>query len=248
MLLDALYYTDPRKGAIKFLNRILIGAKNTRRKEGRDSPDQPVGPDGAVVAVAPCEILFMNVIIARMGVVTYLTLLTAFGAGLASWLLKGVEDPVSTLFPLHLYLGLFAVFLTLGVHCLVFIYFLGTGRWVKEVALAYGLPDAPLPKQTRELKRSTFPVALTAMLVAIATAAAGAAVQTQRWHWSFHFSLAVVTLLVNAWAFWVECRNTYANAGIIDEVMREVDRIRAERGLPTNAEALEQEQAQMGGR
>jgi hypothetical protein len=32
------------------------------------------------------------------------------------------------------------------------------------------------------------------------------------------------------------------NAGVIDEVMREVDRIRAERGLPTNEEALRQEE------
>jgi len=32
------------------------------------------------------------------------------------------------------------------------------------------------------------------------------------------------------------------NAAIIDEVMREVDRIRAEHGLPSNAEAIEQEE------
>jgi hypothetical protein len=188
----------------------------------------------------------MNVIIARMGVVTFLTLLAAYAAGLASWLLKGLENPNSSLFPLHLYLGLFAVFLTLGVHCLAFIYFLGTGRWVKEVAQAYHIADAPLPRCTRELKRSTFPVALLAMLVAIATAAAGAAVQMRWWHWSAHFSLATVTLLVNAWAFTVEYRNVSINAGVIDDVMREVDRIRADRGLPSNAEALEQERAQMG--
>ena len=78
---------------------------------------------------------------------------------------------------------------------------------MKEVALAYGLPNAPLPKLTRELKRRTFPPALFAMLVPIAAAAAGAAVQWRDWQWTVHCTLAVATLAVNAWAFWVEYRN-----------------------------------------
>ena len=82
-----------------------------------------------------------------------------------------MDDPT---YQIHFLLGLFAVLVTLAVHCLIFIYFLGTGRWVKEVVLAYRLPDAPLPRLTRELKRRTFPLALLAMLVPIATAAAGA--------------------------------------------------------------------------
>src|SRR5258708_27603731 len=65
--------------------------------------------------------------------------------------------------------------LTWFVHCLIFTYFLGTGRWVKEVKLAYNLPDQPLAKLTRELKRRGFPPALFAMLAAIATGAARAA-------------------------------------------------------------------------
>jgi hypothetical protein len=95
---------------------------------------------------------------------------------------------------------------------------------------------------TRDLKRRTFPVALLAMLVPIGTAAAGAGAQRREWHWSIHATLAVLTLLVNAWAFYVEYHNVRINGGIIDDVMREVDRIRAERGLPSNAEALRQEQ------
>ena len=77
------------------------------------------------------------------------------------------DDPT---WMIHFYLGLFSEVGTLLVHCLIFTYFLGTGRWVKEVGLAYDLPDDPLPRLTRALKRRTFPVALAAMLVAIATA------------------------------------------------------------------------------
>jgi hypothetical protein len=184
----------------------------------------------------------MTRILTRLSAVNFLALTVTFGVGLLSFARGSVRDPDDPTYMLHFFLGLFSVTTTLAVHCLVFIYFLGTGRWVKEVALAYRLPDAPLPKLTRDLKRRTFPVSLLAMLVPIATAAAGTAAQRREWPWGYHAALAVATLLVNAWAFVVERRNVTVNAGVLDEVMREVDRIRAEHGLPPNAEALRQQQ------
>ncbi len=184
----------------------------------------------------------MTVILSRLAALTFLALLTSFVLGLVSQARQALLHPEDVTFSLHFYLGLFSVLLTLAIHCLVFIYFLGTGRWVKEVALAYRIPDAPLPKLTRELKRWTFPVALTAMLVSIATAAAGAAAQRREWPWTVHFTLALLTLFVNLWAFWIELRNVTVNAGVIDDVMREVDRIRAAHGMPSNAEALREDE------
>ena len=81
------------------------------------------------------------------------------------------------------------------------------------------------------------------MLVPIAAAATGTAAGRKEWAWQFHALMAAATLLVNAWAFIVEYRNVAINAGVIDDVMREVERIRAERGLPTNEEALRQEES-----
>ena len=57
---------------------------------------------------------------------------------------------------------------------------------------------------------------------------------------AFAILLAALTLLVNAWGFRVEYRNVRTNAAVIDDVMGEVERIRAEQGLPSNAEALQQ--------
>ena len=108
----------------------------------------------------------MKQILAVLAPVNWLALLTAFGVGLASQATGGLRSADGSIYLLHFTLGLFSVLFALGVHCLIFIYFLGTGRWVKEVALAYGIPDAPLPKLTRELKRRTFPPALFAMLIA----------------------------------------------------------------------------------
>ncbi len=127
---------------------------------------------------------------------------------------------------IHFLVGLFTVIFTLLVHCLIFTYFLGTGRWVKEVARAYALPDDPWPRQTRELKRIAFPPALFSMLSAIAAAAAGAGAQLAVWPWWIHLALGAVTLLVNLWACRIEYQAVAHNARIIEQVMVEVARIR----------------------
>jgi hypothetical protein len=169
-----------------------------------------------------------------------LSLLATIGFGFWSMALD-LSMFKKDIYIIHFCLGLFTAISILLVHSIVFTYFLGTGRWVKEVGIAYQLPDGILPKLTRELKRSAYPAALFAMLIGIATAAAGAGRQLEEWHWSIHLTLAIVTLLVNLWAFVVEYRCVSVNAGVIDAVLDEVDRIRAQRGLNTNAEALKEE-------
>ncbi len=183
----------------------------------------------------------MTRILSHLTAFNLVALLAAFLVGWLSFFRSSLHTEGDPTYTLHVLLGLVAGTTTLGVHCLVFIYFLGTGRWVKEVALAYGIPDDPLPRLTRTLKRRTFPPALFAMLTAIATSTAGAGRQTLDWPWAIHALLATATLAVNLWAFVVEYRSTAINATVIDEVMREVDRIRAERGLPSNEEALRQQ-------
>lgn len=183
----------------------------------------------------------MTRIFAILALTNALALTVTFALGCWSKLTDGLVTGASSVYMLHFLFGLFTGVGTLLTHCLIFTYFLGTGRWVKEVTLAYDLPDAPLHKRTRELKRATFPPALIAMLVTIATAAAGAGAQLQAWPWQVHFSLAIAALLINYWAFWLEYRNVSRNAGTLEEVLREVDRVRAERGLPPNEQALREE-------
>jgi hypothetical protein len=174
-----------------------------------------------------------------LAVLNSLALLATFAVGTAS--LLGSHD---LFFLPHFTLGLFTAIGTLLVHCLIFTYFLGTGRWVKEVGLAYRLPDADLPRMTRELKRATFPPALLAMLVTIAAAAAGAGAQLREWPWYVHGALALLTLAVNLWAFRLELRHLDVNARVLAAVMAEVERIRAGCGLPSSQEALAQSTAE----
>ena len=185
-----------------------------------------------------------------LAIVDFLALLACFAQGMVfsspGWRLAGDSATLAggaerdSSYVVHFALGLGSTIANLGVHCLIFIYFLGTGRWVKEVALAYKIPDVPYPRLTRDLKRRTFPPALLSMLLPVAAAASGEGARRDWPPW-IHLALAVASLLVNLWAFHIEYRNVSINGGVIDKVLREVDRIRAEQGLPSNAEALEQE-------
>jgi hypothetical protein len=150
-------------------------------------------------------------------------------------------DPNGVLFYWHFLFGLFSAVGTILVHSLIFTYLLGTGRWVREVTIAYQLPDEPNYRRTRDLKRQTYPLALAAMLLTIAAAAAGGGKQLQSWPWQIHFALATITLFANYLIFWIEYRKVVINAATLEAVLVDVDRVRAARGLPTNAAALAEE-------
>src|SRR5579862_6274904 len=102
-----------------------------------------------------------------LAVLLIFAMLATIGVGIWSFFLMKDDPWKQDIFLVHFHLGLWTTIGILLVHCIIFTYFLGTGRWVKEVTLAYRLPDEPLHKTTRELKRATFPPALFSMLIAI---------------------------------------------------------------------------------
>src|SRR5262249_7322084 len=89
----------------------------------------------------------MTQIFAAIATLDAAALIVTFVIGWVSKFTDGVRRPEIPTYQLHFLLGLATAVLTLLLHCLIFTYFLGTGRWVKEVGLAYGLPDQPLPRQ-----------------------------------------------------------------------------------------------------
>src|ERR1700737_3877308 len=134
-----------------------------------------------------------------LAAVNGLLLIVSFALGVVSKLRDGIHNPSDQTFLYHFLFGLSAAVFTLLVHCLVFTYFLGTGRWVKEVAIAYRIPDRPWPKATRAFKRSAYPAALFAMLSVIAAVASGAGAQQASesgWGWA-HPVLAIVAMALN---------------------------------------------------
>src|SRR5215471_16087019 len=178
-----------------------------------------------------------------LAVLLTFAMFATIGVGLWSYFLDPADSSKKDIFLVHFHLGLWTAIGILLVHCIIFTYFLGTGRWVKEVSIAYRLPDVPLAKTTRELKRATFPPALFSMLIGIFTSAAGAGVLFQSWPWYVHSAGAVLTVLINLWAFRVEYRALSANIAVLQAVLTEVDRIRQAQGLESNAEAVQRDNA-----
>lgn len=136
----------------------------------------------------------------------------------------------------HRLAGVATALVVVLVHSLVVTYFIGTSRWCKEVSETYELDPSYVARGTA-LKRRTFPWAVMGMLAVVGVIALGAAADpaTGRPHtadWvTPHLIGALAGMAFVAWAFFVEWNNIHANYRVIADVMTEVRRIRAERGL-----------------
>src|SRR4029079_13533056 len=80
---------------------------------------------------------------------------------------------------LHFLMGLLTVLMALLVHSIVFTYFLGTGKWVKEVVRVYKLPEWVWCQPVKN-KRRAFPFECWSMVLLGATAWLGGAADTRR--------------------------------------------------------------------
>jgi hypothetical protein len=122
------------------------------------------------------------------------------------------------------------------VNSIVVTYFIGTSRWCKEVSETYHL-DPQFIQRSTGLKRRTFPWAVVGMLTMVGVVALGGAADpatlrqgTEQWVVP-HLVGAFVGMAIIGWAFLVQWQNIHDNHVVIAEVLREVRRIRSERGL-----------------
>jgi hypothetical protein len=135
-------------------------------------------------------------------------------------------------FAYHMVIALVATLACLFTHCLVFTYLLGTGKWVKEVASAYQLDADGWPRQTRQFKIAVNRWLLGAIGVCILTSVTGAGAQTNPASWwsLVHAPLAVLVLVVNAYAFVKEYQVIVANEKVLVEVKAAADALRSSSG------------------
>jgi hypothetical protein len=140
---------------------------------------------------------------------------------------------------LHMLLGVAAALLAVLVNSATITYFIGTSRWCKEVCQTYSI-RGELADRSTHLKRSTFPWALAGILAVIVIVGLGAAADpgganrenSVRWV-KPHYVAAAIGLVIVLSAFWVQMSRIAENYGVIEEILREVRRIRAEKNLPT---------------
>jgi hypothetical protein len=140
----------------------------------------------------------------------------------------------------HFLTALGAIIFATLVHALVLTYFMGTGRWLEETSTAYRLDDKYF-RESKSLKYRTIPALVAAFLLLVITGALGAAADpgspAQFTGWfgisaaNMHLAAAVITLTLNAVVNYLEFTALFRNGEIIELVMREVRRIREEKGL-----------------
>jgi len=170
--------------------------------------------------------------------------LMAATAGLGLWIgdLHDATDPAVLRWgTVHRLSGMFAALVVLLVNSMSVTYFIGTGRWCREVAEAYGLP-APLVDRSRQLKRKAFPFAVIGMLAMVGIVALGGAADpggglagpggSRDWvTWHLVGGIGLAALI--AWCFQAQLPAIRGQHELVEEVMAEVRRERAARGLET---------------
>src|SRR5207245_9898204 len=122
----------------------------------------------------------------------------------------------------HRIAGAMAAIVCCGVHCVVFTYFVATGKWIAHAILVKGLePDIGAP--TRPLRRAAVAAALGAITLGIASATRGAAVDNQYLSAAWHQILAIGLIAGNAVAAVVEYRCIRDNGVVIDGILARIN-------------------------
>ncbi len=137
----------------------------------------------------------------------------------------------------HRLSGVATALVVVLAHSIVVTYFIGTSRWVKEVSEAYSLGHEYIIRANTS-SRKTFPWAVMGMLTVVVVGALGAAADpstgrpnTIAWVTPHLIGAARWRSTFIAYTFFVEWNNIHANHVVIADVLTEVQRIRAERGL-----------------
>jgi hypothetical protein len=139
----------------------------------------------------------------------------------------------------HKLIGIVAGLVAVLVNSIAVTYFIGTGRWCKEVVDTYQL-DRELANESARLKRKCFPWSFVGIAVVLLVAAFGAAADpgtlrptTMRWVLP-HYLTALGGGALLAFAFWIQARFIEQNTDLVERILSQVRLIRAERGLDVN--------------
>lgn len=159
-------------------------------------------------------------------------MLVSFGLGLRSVFevrAPGVSDPWHTM---HFLFGLLTMLTTLLVHSIVYTYFLGTGKWVKEVVRVYQMPEW-IEAQAKKNKRKAFRFEFWSMtLMSIAVWLGGSLDGGHGSNPIWHLFATSLAMAFNLGAFCVEYVVIVAQARLLLEVKARADEQREARYGP----------------
>ena len=123
---------------------------------------------------------------------------------------------------MHILAGALATLVCVGVHCVVFTYFVATAKWVQHAVLVKQL-DASLAEPTRSFKKQAFPAALLAMAVTFAAALCGAARVSYGVSPTYHHVAAWIAVATNVAVALAEYRAIERNGRLIKGILNQIN-------------------------
>ena len=132
---------------------------------------------------------------------------------------------------LHMLWGFFMAILIVLLQCLVFGFFIGSGKSIKRVVQENGLPQSWIQK-TKDYKNQAYPMLMLAILVSAAAAIVGGGVSVGAVPLWIHETLVWAALALNITSLWISYRVVVENVRDIHEINREVEASRKAKGLP----------------
>ena len=136
----------------------------------------------------------------------------------------------------HLLFSLLTVVVLLGIHSIVYTYFMATGKWAKEVVRVYQLPDAYVAQAKRNKRRAFRFVMGSMTAIAIAAWLGGAADTLGPGYATWHLVAAAMAVAFNLGSFAVEYAAIVGHARLLMDLKDQADRLREERyGSPAES-------------
>ena len=131
---------------------------------------------------------------------------------------------------IHVLFSLLTVVMLLGIHSIVYTYFMATGKWAKEVVRVYQLPEWFVAQATRN-KRRAFRFIMGSMSAIAITAWMGAAIDNPRGqaYAPWHLGAAALTIAFNLGSFVVEYGGIVSHARLLMELKSQADQLREAR-------------------
>jgi hypothetical protein len=131
---------------------------------------------------------------------------------------------------IHLLFSLVTVVGLLGIHSIVYTYFMATRKWAQEVVRVYQLPDW-FNAQATQNKRRAFRWIMGSMTTIAVAAWLGAAADTRGSAYSvWHLGSVALALAFNLRSFVVEYGLIVAHVRLLIELKDRADRMRSDRG------------------
>lgn len=134
---------------------------------------------------------------------------------------------------LHMLWGLFTAIMVILLQCLVFGFFIGSGKTVKRVVEENALSREWVQK-TKDYKNRCYPMLMLAIVVSLSAAVVGGGVSTGSVPVWIHQVLAWAALAVNVYSLWISYQVVVEN---VEDIHRINDEVRLSKGkenpLPT---------------